>query len=63
MLQKLLEVSGHAVTTAASVAQAVGAFAAADFDLLISDIGLPDGTGLDIMRQVRRATPPSPASP
>ncbi|MDB5294729.1 MAG: domain S-box, partial [Phycisphaerales bacterium] len=26
------------------------------FDLLISDIGLPDGTGLDLMRQIRGRT-------
>ena len=26
---------------------------ATPFDLLISDLGLPDGTGLDLMRQIR----------
>ena len=26
-----------------------------EFDLIVSDIGLPDGTGLDLMRKVKSA--------
>jgi hypothetical protein len=27
-----------------------------EFDLLVSDIGLPDGTGMDVMRHMRKNT-------
>jgi|GEM_PF-1695929 len=44
---------GHDVETAESVARAVGMARDNPYDLLISDIGLPDGTGLDLIKQVR----------
>ena len=47
---------GHGITTADSVASA-SALVDAPFDLLISDIGLPDGTGHDVLRRVRAARP------
>jgi len=49
----LLREWGHAVTTAAAYAEAVAALDAQRFDLLISDIGLPDGSGVDLMKEVR----------
>lgn len=57
-IKRLLEKSGYNVTTADSVQGALqtcppGADGQA-FDILISDIGLPDGSGLDIMRHLRR---------
>jgi two-component system CheB/CheR fusion protein len=49
----LLGLFGHRVTTAGSVTQALAAAAEDDaFDLVISDLGLPDGSGLDLMRQL-----------
>jgi CheY-like chemotaxis protein/anti-sigma regulatory factor (Ser/Thr protein kinase) len=45
---------GHSVETAGTVAMAVQLAKQQPFDLVISDIGLPDGTGLDLMRQVRK---------
>jgi DNA-binding response OmpR family regulator len=44
---------GYAVGTADSVATALSAAAGERFDLLISDIGLPDGSGVDIIRQLK----------
>jgi PAS domain S-box-containing protein len=52
-LARLLTMFGHDVRTADSVGAAVQALESQPFDVLISDIGLPDGTGLDLMRQVR----------
>jgi len=57
LLRRLLEKFGHLVTTASSVAEATAAADAYPFDLLVSDIGLPDGTGLDVVRQVRARQP------
>jgi signal transduction histidine kinase/CheY-like chemotaxis protein len=53
MLARLLRLSGYRVKIAGSVAQALAAAAAERFDLLISDLGLPDASGHDLMRQVR----------
>jgi len=47
-LKKLLERRGHFVLTAASLADAVELARRLPFDLVISDIGLPDGSGLEI---------------
>ena len=56
-LSRLLERLGHRVRTAGSVAAAVTAADAERFDLLVSDIGLPDGSGLDVIRRVSRMYP------
>lgn len=53
MMSLLLENFGCAVTTAASVREALHASQTQTFDLLVSDIGLPDGTGHEVMRHVR----------
>jgi len=53
-LTKLLRRLGYTVATATSVRTALDLAAKESFDLLISDLGLPDGSGLDITRQVRK---------
>lgn len=53
VLNMLLTRMGHHVTTADSVASALETISQKPFDLLISDIGLPDGSGLDLMREAR----------
>ncbi len=52
MMARLLRRSGHHVTTADSVASALKVAGAERFDVVVSDIGLPDGSGLDLMRQL-----------
>ena len=52
-VQRLLEGRGATVTTAASAAEALSAVRHSVPDLLISDIGLPDVDGYDLMEQIR----------
>jgi len=49
ILRRLMTRWGHRVTTAASVAEARDTIAGGTFDMLLSDIGLPDGTGHDVI--------------
>jgi PAS domain S-box-containing protein len=53
VLARLLEALDYAVKTAGSVAAALQLAGAERFDLLVSDLGLPDGTGYDLMEQLR----------
>jgi PAS domain S-box-containing protein len=59
-MQRLLRHAGHTVVTAHCVAQAVQQVEQDGFDVVISDIGLPDGSGLDVMRQARKRHPQLP---
>jgi CheY-like chemotaxis protein/anti-sigma regulatory factor (Ser/Thr protein kinase) len=52
-LSRLLTREGHRVVTASSVADALAAGAAQKFDFVVSDLGLPDGTGIELMEQLR----------
>ena len=52
-LKKLLARRGHLVAVAHDVRSAMEAAVRNKFDLLISDIALPDGTGMDLMMQMR----------
>jgi PAS domain S-box-containing protein len=52
-LRWLLERQGHHVQTARNVTDARLAAARQSFDLLISDLGLPDGTGTQLMDELR----------
>jgi PAS domain S-box-containing protein len=53
VLSKLLRGLGHRVTGVSSVATATTAADRDGFDLIISDLGLPDGSGLDVIRHLR----------
>jgi CheY-like chemotaxis protein len=57
VMGRLLRSFGFEVTLAGSVAEALGLASDHKFDLLISDIGLPDGTGNEIMRELRKRMP------
>jgi signal transduction histidine kinase len=52
-MKRMLERRGYEITIAHSADQAVEKVRTQDFDLLISDIGLPDRSGYDLMREVR----------
>jgi signal transduction histidine kinase len=53
VMTRILERSGHRVAEAGSVREAATAGASQQFDLVISDVGLPDGTGHEVMRNLR----------
>jgi len=48
VLRRLLVHLGHRAVGASSVAEALAACRNGHFDLMICDIGLPDGSGLDL---------------
>ncbi|HEY4282610.1 MAG TPA: ATP-binding protein, partial [Chthoniobacterales bacterium] len=53
-LTRLLRKAGHHVSCVATVKQALESGRGGGFDILISDLGLPDGSGYDLMRQLAR---------
>jgi PAS domain S-box-containing protein len=56
-LQRLLSGMGYDVSSASTVESAIREAQATRFDLLISDIGLPDGSGLDLIRRLLAERP------
>jgi two-component system CheB/CheR fusion protein len=53
VMEMLLKRLGHEVTTASTVKGALSAAHDKHFDLVISDLGLPDGLGYELMRSLR----------
>jgi signal transduction histidine kinase len=56
-LARILKSTGFSVSVAQSVAEAVEAAGREHFDVLLSDIGLPDGSGYDLVRSLSAAGP------
>ena len=54
-LAATLKASGYAVDVTSTLALARAALGVEPFDLVLLDLGLPDGDGLDWLRQVRRS--------
>jgi len=63
-MRQLLEITlrkeGHRVTTARSGTKAVEAFEKASYDLVISDIKMPDMSGVEVLRHVKSVAPETP---
>jgi len=53
VLIRLLAKAGHQIVTARNIAEGRAAAVSATFDLVISDLGLPDGTGIELMSDLR----------
>jgi PAS domain S-box-containing protein len=53
VMAELLREHGHRVVVAGSQAAALAAAADSGIDLVISDLGLPDGSGLTLMRELQ----------
>jgi two-component system catabolic regulation response regulator CreB len=58
-----LERDGLAVTHSLLLRDARQQVQARAFDLLVLDVGLPDGSGLDLLQQVRNTPAPTPGTP
>jgi signal transduction histidine kinase/GAF domain-containing protein len=56
-MARLLRKLDHSVTTATCVVEALDAASKDEFDLVISDLGLPDGTGIELMRSLLERGP------
>jgi two-component system NtrC family response regulator len=61
VLGVLLEEAGYRMTVVESVERARAALTGSDFDAVITDLKLPDGDGLDVLRATRSARPETPA--
>lgn len=57
VMSQLIRGLGHEVAVADSVAGALALASGTRFDLVVSDIGLPDGTGLDFIQAFRKLSP------
>lgn len=55
-LERLLIRRGHLVAATHNVRSAMETAVRSEFDLLISDVSLPDGTGMDLLAQLRAIT-------
>lgn len=53
LLAELLESKGHTVRIAATATDALARAAEEPFDLVVSDVGLPDGSGYELMQKLR----------
>jgi signal transduction histidine kinase len=53
IMSRLLVLRGHAVVTADCCAAALERAAGQEFDLLVSDLGLPDGSGHGLMKELK----------
>ncbi len=56
VLGRLLGARGYTVRIAGTVAEAIEALAE-PVDVIVSDVGLPDGTGYDLIRRAREILP------
>jgi DNA-binding response OmpR family regulator len=60
LLQSFLEILGHRVRATTSSAEALRLLGAEPFDLVMTDLGMPDLSGWDIARAARQTVPRVP---
>jgi DNA-binding NtrC family response regulator len=59
-LQDLLQHDGYDVTVAGTCAAAIALIGQQRFNAILLDLGLPDGDGLDVLKEVQRRDPSLP---
>jgi DNA-binding response OmpR family regulator len=57
-IERVLSANGHVVTTASDGKEALKLLATAEFDLLITDIVMPEMEGLQLLREIRGSKTP-----
>jgi len=62
LLTVILKKEGYRVKTCLAASKVFELLEKEEFDLLICDIKLPEVSGMEILRYVRRAVPASPSS-
>ena len=60
LVADVLASKGHRVTTATGGREGLDLFEAGQFDLVITDLGMPDMTGWDVARAIRLRHPGTP---
>jgi CheY-like chemotaxis protein len=58
LIEQMLTRAGHAVTTASDGAKALRLLETTSFDLVLTDLVMPDVEGLTVLRALRRTTSP-----
>jgi DNA-binding response OmpR family regulator len=53
LLSRFLEAEGHSCTVAGGIDEARGLLAQDDFDVIFSDVDMPGGSGLELVRELR----------
>ena len=60
LMEKILKKEGYPVDSAASVQEAAVCTGRRSYDLVVSDLMLPDGSGLDVLQRARQDMPDVP---
>ena len=56
-IKRMLEASGYRAILAENIASALEVFKTGDIDAMVSDLGLPDGRGTELMKQIATIRP------
>jgi DNA-binding NtrC family response regulator len=57
LIQHFLSTAGHTVVAAANAQEACAAMVKQRFDLVITDVLMPDGDGLDLITELKKTQP------
>lgn len=57
LLARLLELHGHHVVTAESGSEGIATFKTSPFDLVLTDLGMPEMSGWDVAREIKTLNP------
>ncbi len=57
MLEELLEDQGHKITTSSSTANGLELFKKSNFDIVITDLGMPDMSGWEVAERIKKMNP------